>query len=75
MDKFDMAASLNWFLKKKEITTSYISRKTGIEENMILKILNRKHKFTALQLLLICDAINTEPMLIIREYKNSRIPF
>lgn len=75
MYKFDMAASLKWFLKKKGIQASYVSKITGIEENMILKILNKKHVFTAQQMLSICDAIDTEPMLIIREYKNSRVSF
>lgn len=70
MERLDMASSLKWFLEKKKITALDLSKKTGIKENLILKILNKKHVFNAYQLLLICDAIDTEPMLIIWEYKN-----
>lgn len=70
MDKYNMAAALKWFLQKQKIPISYLSEKTGIEEKLISKILAKKHVFTAYQMLLICDAIDTEPMFIIREYEN-----
>ena len=55
-----VGTKLNTYLKEHGISQTWLSSKTGIEQNKISNILNDKRKLTADELVVIASALNLD---------------